>query len=232
MPNCGRETPAELRRNGRPTLLWVSSSAHRWTDELAGIAAGIGAALSEHGNDLHLVGRFPPELAKALPPPILHQRWVPFAQFMALLAEGPFVAVAPLAHGLDAEEQAFLDCKSDIKAAQYGSSRIAAAYSAAIPYRDSDLPAALVPENTAAAWRSATSTLIEEFPAAGNRVGDDPAFQARRPSVVATSLLGMLERVRQPSRPPFSFRAIPTPRVGRYLEQSLRSARARLFPRR
>jgi hypothetical protein len=105
----------------------VSSSAHRWTDELCAIAEGIEAAVREHRVDLHLVGRFPAALTKVLARPHLHQDWIPFPKFLDLLSNSPFVAVVPLDCALAANEQAFIDCKSDIKAAQYGSSRIAAA---------------------------------------------------------------------------------------------------------
>jgi hypothetical protein len=230
LPNCGRETPAERRRDGRPNLLWASSSVHRWSDELRAIAEGIEAAAREFRIDVHLVGRFPAALVQVFSNPNLHPDWTPFPEFMDLLANAPFVAVAPLAGGLAGEEQAFLDCKSDIKAAQYGSSRIAGAFSAAAPYQESDLPRDLVPANDALEWRRATATLIEEYPRRGNEIGDDPAFLRRRPSVVAMTLLGLFDAARQARGRPFSFRAIPTPRLGRALEKRLRSARARLRP--
>jgi hypothetical protein len=231
LPSCGRETPVALRTPGRPSLLWVSSSAHRWTDELCAVANGIEAAARELRIDIHLVGRFPPALTRVLSKANHRQDWIPFPRFMDLLAANPYVAVVPLDCGLAAGEQAFLDCKSDIKAAQYGSSRIAAAFSPAAPYRESELPCRLVPANTAEAWRNAAGTLFEGFPASGNQIGDDQAFLARRPSVVATTLRGLLEAARQPSRPAFSFRTIPTPRLGRYMEQRIRAARARFLSR-
>jgi hypothetical protein len=228
LPNCGRETPAERRSDVRPHLLWTSSSVHRWSDELRAIAEGIEAAARESHVDVHLVGRFPAALVQVFSNPNLHPDWIPFPEFMDLLASAPFVAVAPLACGLAGEEQAFLDCKSDIKAAQYGSSRIAAAFSAAAPYRESDLPRCLIATNDALEWRRATAKLIEEYPRRGNEIGDDPAFLRRRPSVVATTLLSLLDAARQARGRPFSFRAIPTPRLGRAMEKRLRSARARL----
>jgi len=232
LPNCGRETPAPRKLAGRPRLIWSSSSAHQWNDELRAITNGIAAAARELRIDVQLAGRFPEALPEALPRSVTRASWIPFPQFMDSLASGPFIAVAPLASALAANEQEFVDCKSDIKAAQYGSSRIAAAFSTVAPYRDSELPLRMVPVNTSEAWRIAIGTLVEEFPASGNLIGDDPAFQGRRPSVVATTLLELLEAARQPSRPPFSYRCVPTPHIGRQLEQVLRSFRTRLFSRR
>jgi hypothetical protein len=230
LPNCGREAPAAPRSDGRPSLLWASSSAHRWSDELRAIAEGVAVAARDARIDVHLVGRFPAALVEVFSNPKLHPDWTPFPAFMDWLENAPLVAVAPLAGGLGGEEQALLDCKSDIKAAQYGSSRIAAAFSAAPPYYESDLPRRLVPANDAEEWRRATAALIEDYPRRGNEIGDDPAFLGRRPSVVAATLLKVLEAARQGRERPFSFRAIPTPRLGRAIEQRLRAAWGRLRP--
>jgi hypothetical protein len=223
LPNTGLEHPPPPKSGVRPRLLWVSSDVLRFSaQELEGVRTGIAAAVADHKLDCLLLGRFPDAVRNALGRPE-HRAWMPHALYRQCLAEGNFIAVAPLATDLPAAEQCALDCKSDVKAAEFGSSRIAAAYSAAPPYAESDLPCELVAVNSAGQWRDAVGRLVETFPHAGNRLGDHPAFALRRPSAVALRLLECLEAARAGASP-VRYRALATPRFIRHFRPQPASA--------
>jgi len=227
LPNAGLEHPPPPKSGVRPRLLWVSSDVLQFSDqEFEAVRAGIAAAVADHKLDCLLLGRFAESVRNALGRPE-HETWLPRARYRRCLAEGNFIAVAPLATDLPAAEQCAIDCKSDIKAAEFGSSRIAAAYSAAPPYAESDLPCDLVAENSAGDWRDAVGRLVATFPDAGNRLGDHPAFALRRPSVVAQRLFESLEAARA-GAPPVRYRALATPRFIRNFARNLRRLHGRL----
>jgi hypothetical protein len=188
---------------------------------------GIAAACRGLDTDILLVGRFaPPVLARFERRE--HIAWLAPPQYRRLLAEGGFIAVALLPTGLPPDEQAFFDCKSDIKAAEYGSNCIAGVYSPVPPYTESDLPCCIAPANTAHAWRDAILRMADRFPACGNELAEHRALAARRPSIVATQLFALLAESR--NTVPLVFRAVPTPAILRNMERRLRDLRARLFP--
>jgi hypothetical protein len=231
LPNTGLEQTPPPKSGEKPRLLWVSSDFLKFpTAELEGIFQGVSAAVGELGIDTLLLGRFaetlPPELARGE-----QIRWLAHDDYRRLLGKGDFVAVAPLSIGLPPELQCVEDCKSDVKAAEFGSSRIDAAYSAAAPYTDSHLPCSIVPANTARDWRQAIIRLVEGFPNAGNGLGENPAFSERRPSFVALQLFECLLQASKIGAP-VAFRSIRTPRFARDAERKLRALRLRLLPRR
>ncbi len=226
LPNAGRDTPAPLKRSSQPSLLWASSAAHIWTDELHSIACGLELARRELRCDILLLGRFPTLLYKIIGHHRSHDSWLPYPTYLNLLENSAFVAIAPLAGDLPSVEQAFVDSKSDVKAAQYGSSRIAGAYSARPPYAESDLPCQLVASNTTELWRDAIGTLLEGFPGVGNKIGDHHAFLTRRPRVVAKKLFALLDTARQEDLRPFRFLSVPTPRFLGRLERRVRHVRS------
>jgi len=136
--------------------------------------------------------------------------------------------VRPLPMDLSPEMQTFIGCKSDIRAAEYGSNRIAAVYSAVPPYTESDLPCYIAPSNSAGDWQKSILALAERFPRDGNDLAENAAFAARRPSTIALQLLTVLARVRAAQGRPVGFRALPTPRVFRNIERGFRNLRSRL----
>ena len=138
---------------------------------------GINDAIQALNTKIVMVGRFPQPLLDFFPSREVID-WLEPSAYLDLLAREPFIAVAPLSLNLPPPLQTFADCKSDIKIAQFGSSRIAGAYSAAPPFTESDLPCHIVPHNTRAAWSDALLTLARAFPDEGNRLGDHPAFVA------------------------------------------------------
>lgn len=228
LPNAGLETPAPPKPAGRPRVLWVSSSEHFWTAELDAACRGIERALRECKTDIVLAGNFSPKLRRSLhrcslQPSMTHD------VYLRYLGQGPFVAVVPLSTELPTPQQAFIDCKSDIKCAEYGSSRIDAAYSSTVAYRCTDLPCRLVDANLEDAWFNSVGGLIERFPEGGNCIADHPAIILRKPSALAGKLLDVFLDVISKRREPVSFRVIPTPAFGRKLERRLRKMKSRLF---
>src|SRR5262249_3262603 len=203
--NFGVEIPPPLKKAARPRLLWVSSALMPAQDDMIAACGGIAAAARGLETDIVLVGRFAPAVLaqfgrrERIP-------WLPPAQYRDFLAQGAFVAVAPLPAGMPPEEQAFFDCKSDIKVAEVGSNRIAGVYAPVRPYIESDLPCCIAKANTAQAWRETILRVAERFPTGGNALADHPAMAGRRPSVIAKELLRVLTDSRNPI--PVEFRAM------------------------
>ena len=208
LPNAGAEVPPAAKPAVRPRLLWVSSALPQWPGEIDAIARGIAAGAIASEVEILLVGRFP-EAVRAMLPRHEIISWLDHASYRRLLAEKPLIAVAPLGAALPESEQCFLDCKSDIKAAEYGSNRV-------------------IVKNAYEDWRDAVERLARNFPDEGNRLADHASFAARQPSVLAQRLLLALEHARQSGKPSFTYRAISTPRFARTLERKVR----RLFSRR
>ena len=226
--NAGVENPPPKKAAGRPWLLWTSSAAVAVTDDVLSACRGIDAALRVIGTDILLVGRFAPGVRDQFSRSET-VAWLAPEQYRRLLAEGPFIGVRPLPTGLQADQQAFIDCKSDIRAAEYGSSGVEAVYSPVPPYTESDLPCRIAPTNDAEDWRNAVLAVAGRFPGGGNELADHAAFAARRPSVIAREFFTVLSRVRAAGAQPVRFRALPTPALFRDIERSFRALRSRLF---
>jgi hypothetical protein len=226
LSNFGVEIPPSAKKAARPRLLWVSSAVMPASDDMIAACEGIAAAARDLDTDIVLVGRFAPAVLAQFSRRE-HIPWLRPVQYRDFLARGPFVAVAPLPAGLPPEEQAFFDCKSDIKAAEFGSNRIDGVYAPVPPYTESDLPCCIAEANTAQAWRESILRVAERFPAGGNELAAHPAIAARRPSVIAKELLTVLTDSRNPM--PLGFRAVPTPAIFRTTERAFRNLRSRLF---
>lgn len=229
--NAGAETPPPKKAFARPRLLWVSSAALPASDDILSVCKGIDAALRIIDTDIVLLGRFAPDVLGQFGR-YEHISRLSHARYRTLLAQGPFIAAAPLPTDLPPDQQAFFDCKSDLKAAEYGSSRIEAVYAPAPPYIESDLPCCIAPANSAADWQRSILAVAGRFPRGGNELAEHAAFIARRPSVIALRLLAALSRAQSTPERSIAFRARPTPAVFRNIERDFRKLRARLFPRR
>jgi hypothetical protein len=227
LPNPGRERPPANKPHTSPKFFWASSAQPMHAADLDEACLGINDAIHALNTKIVMVGRFPQHVLDFFPSREVIE-WLEPPAYRELLAREPFIAVAPLSLSLPTPLQTFADCKSDIKIVQFGSSRIAGAYSAAPPFTESDLPCHIVSHNTRAAWSDALLTLAKAFPDEGNRLGDHPAFAPRRPAVLAEQLYQALRKTAAATEP-FSFRAISTPNIGRTIERRIRSFRARLF---
>jgi hypothetical protein len=227
LPNPGRAMPPPNKPYDLPRFFWASSAQPMHAPDLDEACLGINDAIQTLNSKMVMVGRFPQRLLDLFP---LRETidWLEPSAYLDLLASGPFIAVAPLSLSLPLSQQSFADCKSDIKIAQFGSSRVAGAYSAAPPFTESDLPCRIVPENSRAAWLDALCSLASGFPDEGNRLGEHPAFARRRPAVLAGQLYRLLKQSAAVTEP-FAFRAISTPSVARTIERRIRSLRAKLL---
>jgi len=226
--NAGVENPPPKRVSGRPRLLWTSSAAVAVSEDVLSACQGIEAALRALATDILLIGRFAPGVRDQFSRSE-QIAWLAPDQYRKLLAEGPFIGVRPLPTGLPVDQQAFIDCKSDIRAAEYGSCGIEAVYSPVPPYTESDLPCCIASTNKAEDWRKAVLAVAGRFPGGGNELAEHAAFAARRPSVIARELLAVLSRLRDAGAPPVRFRARPTPALFRNIERGFRDLRSRLF---
>jgi hypothetical protein len=226
LPNAGASEIPPERKSSLPRLLWVSSAEPMYASDIEETCLGIDDALQALRTEILLVGRFPDHVRNMFGAKQL-LKWVEPRNYMGFLSTGDFIAVAPLSKNLSHLQQQFADCKSDIKIAQFGSSRIAGAYAAAPPFVESDLPRQIVPSNRRADWADAIRQIAEEYPGGSNRLGEHPSFELRRPQVLAGQFFYLIEQVAAVTRE-FSFWAIPTPDIGRRVEQQIRRWRSRL----
>jgi len=227
LPNPGRDRPPANKAPTLPKFFWASSAQPMYAPDLDEACLGINDAVLALRTEIVMVGRFPQRLLDVFPSREVID-WLEPPAYLDLLARAPLIAVAPLSSSLPNSQQAFADCKSDIKIAQFGSSRIAGAYSAVPPFAESDLPCHIVPQNTRAAWSDALLALAKRFPDEGNRLGNDAAFARRRPAMLGQQLLQALRRTAAATEP-FAFRAISTPNAARTIERKLRALRTKLF---
>ena len=230
LANPGQELIPPRKDGSCAGVLWTSSALPMLAPDLRDVCVGIADGVRARGLDLLLIGKFSDPLlallgsARVVP-------WLEPEAYLERLHREPLIAVAPLSQRLSPAQQRFADCKSDIKIAQFASSRIAGAYANAPPFADSDLPRRIVPENSREAWRDAVIELAEAAPNAGNDLGDDPAVLARRPSILAEQFYRILSETAGRGAP-FPFWAIPTPNLGRRIEAQIRSFKSRHKPTR
>jgi hypothetical protein len=228
IPNAGVEHPPPRKTFNRPRLLWTSSAVVPASDDILSACTGIEAALRALDTDIVFIGRFAPGVLDRF----VRREYIPWLapdRYRKLLAEGPFIGVRPLPTGLPPDDQAFIDCKSDIRAAEYGSNRVEAVYSPVPPYTESDLPCCIAPTNSAEDWRNAILNVAGRFPDGGNELAEHAAFVSRRPSIIARQFLAVLSGTRDATARPIGFRAMPTPAVFRRIERGFRDLRSRLF---
>lgn len=227
LPNAGFSAFRPCGTLKPPSLLWVSSHGQNY-HEYHEAGAGLAKAAHAIGTDVFLIGHFASAVRATLPD-AHHIPWIEPLQFESFLAERPFIAAAPMPIGLPKDEQEFVDCKSDIKAAQYCSIGITGLYSPCVVYRESELPCKLAKSNATLDWEDGMIQCAEDFPAGGYALAQDPAVARRRIDFLAQQLLSMLQTVKEKTGRSFEFRAIATPTVFRRVERRLRSLRSRLF---
>ncbi|MCG6206168.1 hypothetical protein LPW26_16075 [Rhodopseudomonas sp. HC1] len=229
LPNPGQDRAPPRKAGSCGAIIWTSSAEPMLAPDIEDVCAGIGDAARLEGLEVLLIGRFPTRMQWCLG---AGRRidWLEPAAYLRLLADENLIAVAPLSQQLPPPLQRFADCKSDIKIAQYDSSRVAGAYSPALPFIDSDLPRRIVGANTRDAWRDAVRELVCGAPESGNELAEGAEVVARRPGVLAESYYHVLAGVAQ-TAPPFKFWAIPTPEIGRRLEEGFRAIKRQLEPR-
>jgi hypothetical protein len=189
-PNLSPFERPPARPPGRPGLvLWTSSDLPALTSSRQAVAGALREFTAARGLPVVLMGRFPPDILAALPGAKLLGP-MDYWRHKLFLANLPrSLAAAPLESRADPHTQAFIDCKSDVKMAEYGGAGLAGVYSLAAPHADSDLRAGILAENTRQGWRDA----LEEAHAAPAGRWDEEARRiaaARAPSVAAPGSWG------------------------------------------
>lgn len=181
-------------------LLWVSSDFPMVETEAPGLAEAISGAANDFGLTGILIGRFSEHVRSSFRQ-VEHIPRLAFADYRRFLASvGEAMAIAPLPIHSE-HHQAFVDSKSDIKAVDFLGHGIPAVYSAAWPYRNSDLAPAPLVANTPQAWREA----IAEVAAHPAQNIEDPRVKAvhrqRSYATIATILGDQLADSSMPYRP-------------------------------
>jgi len=160
----GLAPPAPAARDwqGRAeTLLWVSSDLPLVESATPILARAIAETANELGLRATLVGRFPDHIRDAFAA-CEHVPWLDFPAYREFLAgRERTIAIAPLPVR-SREHQAFTDSKSDIKVVDFLGHGIPAIYSAAFPYRESDLDPRPLVGDDARAWQTAIREIAAE----------------------------------------------------------------------
>jgi hypothetical protein len=185
------------------------------------IARGIETAARDTATETILIGRFSQTIRSCISNH-RHIAWLPRDQLRHFLSTRPCIAVAPLPVGLRGDQQQFVNCKSDIKVAEYGSLGIPALFSAALPYVQSDLPRSLVPTNDASEWRHRVVDAASRFPRERPSNAMEDKAPTRPPNAVAPQLLEIKrgERCAHPIQIKTGF---PTPPVLRAVDKLIRT---------
>lgn len=182
-------------------LLWVSSDLPMVETESPGLAEAIAGAANDFGLKATLIGRFPDRIRSLFrgADHIPRLAFADYRRFLASIGAGT-MAVAPLPIRSE-HHQAFIDSKSDIKAVDFLGHGIPAVYSAAWPYRNSDLAPGPMVANTLSSWREA----IADVAAHPARNIDGPRVKAvhreRSYATLATALGEQLACSSMPYRP-------------------------------
>ncbi len=152
-PNLAQGRPAPVPLGAPTALIWASSDQPAITHSRGDIVRAVRDTCLARGLRLIAVGAAPPPgLAEAG----VEVEWVgmlPPAQYQAFLRDlAPAILLCPLDTGADAETQAFIDGKSDIKWIEALSAGVVPVSSRAPPYLDSDLPGQILCGNTYEGW--------------------------------------------------------------------------------
>ena len=142
-------------------LLWVSGDLPMIETEAPGLAEAIASAANDIGLRAILIGRFSDRI-QSLFRQISYMPKLAFADYRRFLATvNETIAVAPLPIHSESHE-AFINSKSDIKVVDFLGHGIPAVYSAAWPYRKSDLVPVPLVANEPHAWREAITAVAAQ----------------------------------------------------------------------
>lgn len=197
IPNALPEGMASEKPATRPEgVLWTSSDRPALLGSAGPILAAVAAFAAARNMPVWLTGHLDQETARVLPM-ARSLGTMDYWQHKLFLREHPTaLALAPLETHGDAETLEFINCKSDVKLAEYGGLGHAGVYSLAPPYAESDLHAGRLAPNTGEAWADALEFLYAE----GYRQCPEQAraVQAARnaPKIARECWLPALEHVR------------------------------------
>jgi len=163
IPNALPESTASEKPATRPeVVMWTSSDRPALLGSAGPILAAVAAFAAARSMPVLVAGDLDRETAKALPM-ARSLGTMDYWQHKLFLREHPTaLALAPLETHGDAETLEFINCKSDVKLAEYGGLGHAGVYSLAPPYAESDLRAGRLAPNTGEAWADALEFLYAE----------------------------------------------------------------------
>ena len=200
-PNLGQESPPG-REAGRPrAVIWASSDRPALTDARAAVVRAVRDHCLAHRTPLVCIGAPPPDELTQSGVEVEAIGMLPHAAYREhLRGLSPAILVCPLQTGADAETQDFIDGKSDIKAIEALSYGLVGVFSRAQPYLDSDLPGAILCDNTYDGWLAG----LEAARGACLAPGPAPAWPEERDSegFGLAPWAAALERARLPARLP------------------------------
>ena len=198
-PNLALRQPLGRPAGAPKAVIWASSDLPALTETREGVERAVRDFCLAHRLRLICLGAAPSARLSSAGLEVEHVGILPYAAYLEYLrALSPGILVCPLETTADAGTQAFVNGKSDIKALEAGMTGLVGVYSAALPYRQSDLAPDILSDNAYQSWLDG----LERAYRACEQPGEPPQFPARR--VVAEGGLmawaDALARARLPGR--------------------------------
>ena len=148
------------------SILWTSSDSHALTTSAQPVMKAIRDFCLNRKARLVCIGSCPPDLFVESDLVIQHVRHVSYGAYLSLLQSfAPSIMVCPLETDGDEPTQSFITGKSDIKMLEAIICGLIGVFSRVVPYQDTDLPEAILTENTYSGWYEALTrawTLSEQ----------------------------------------------------------------------
>ena len=155
-PNLARAGPRRRPVGPPHSLIWVASDSLPLTESALPILTAIRDFCINQALRIICIGVAPPDIFVEADVSVHHVGPVPYSAYLPLLESyAPAILACPLETNGDLSTQRFVDSKSDIKMLEALSSGLIGVFSQAAPYLESNLPGAILTENSYAAWYEA-----------------------------------------------------------------------------
>jgi hypothetical protein len=152
-PNLTRNLPAFSPAGAPRSVVWISSDNLPLTASALPVLKAIRDFCLNHQMRLVCVGEQPHDLFIESMLNVQHVGPVSYGAYLSLLQSfAPSIMVCPLETEGDSVTQSFVNGKSDIKILEAIASGLIGVFSRAAPYQDSDLPDAILADNTYSGW--------------------------------------------------------------------------------
>ncbi len=152
-PNLAHGAPPGRAPGPPRAVVWASSDKPALTGSRTEVERAVRDFCLAHRLRLVCLGAPPPPVLAESAVEIEHVGLLSYADYLdRLRALSPGILVCPLETGADAQTQAFVDGKSDVKVIEALLTGLVGVFSRAHPYTDSDLALPILCENTYAAW--------------------------------------------------------------------------------
>jgi hypothetical protein len=162
-PNLLREPPGPRPVGSPRVLLWASSDTPALTHSHLAVCKALRDFCLTHQLTLVFLGAAPPDLLVESDVPIEHIGAASYGSYQTLVRSfAPAIMACPLETDCDEATRDFIDSKSDIKILEAFAAGVVGVFSRAPPYQDTDLPGAILCENTYAGWFEGLSTALRQ----------------------------------------------------------------------